>query len=113
MLSKNEIKDIQSLSQKKFRENLKLFVAEGPRIVAEFIQLIPAQIERIYATKDWLKLNTGPNEKLVEISEKELERISQLKTPNQVLAVLRQFNNTEPRDPLFTIYLDTIQDPGN
>src|SRR5215216_6282887 len=96
MLSKNEIKDIQSLSQKKFRENLKLFVAEGPKIVDEFIQLIPTQIEKIYATKDWLKLNTDPNEKIVEISDKELERMSQLKTPNQVLAVLRQFENIEP-----------------
>ena len=49
MLSKNEIKDIQSLSQKKFRDELKLFIAEGPKIVEELIELIPYQIEKIYA----------------------------------------------------------------
>ena len=52
MISKNEIKDIQSLSQKKVREDLKLFVAEGPKIVAELIKILPASIQKIYATKD-------------------------------------------------------------
>ena len=75
MLSKNEIKDIQSLSQKKHREELKSFIAEGPKIIAEFIQLIPTQIEKIYATKEWLESNASllPG-KTIEISEKELER---------------------------------------
>src|SRR5688572_1919211 len=114
MLSKKEIKDIQSLSQKKHREELKSFIAEGPKIVAEFIQLIPSQIEKIYATKDWLKTNASLlPEKKTEVSEKELERISQLKTPNQVVAVVQQFQNIEPVIEGLTIYLDTIQDPGN
>ena len=54
MLSKNEIKDIQSLSQKKFRDALKLFVAEGPKIVGELIQLVPDKVESIYATPEWI-----------------------------------------------------------
>jgi TrmH family RNA methyltransferase len=51
MLSKKEIKDIQSLSHKKFRDELKLFIAEGPKIVGELIELIPQQIEKVYAVK--------------------------------------------------------------
>jgi TrmH family RNA methyltransferase len=114
MLGKKEIKYIQSLSEKKYRHELKLFIAEGPKIVAEFMRLIPSQIEKVFATKEWLRTNTSfANEKLVEVSDAELEKVSQLKTPNQVLAVLKQFENTQPIAAAFTIYLDTIQDPGN
>ena len=55
MLSKKEIKDIQSLDQKKFRDELGLFVAEGPKIVSELLSLIPRQVERILATESWIK----------------------------------------------------------
>jgi TrmH family RNA methyltransferase len=48
-----------------------------------------------------------------EISETELERISQLKTPHQVLAVVKQFEVTQPDVSGFVLYLDTVQDPGN
>lgn len=114
MLGKQEVKYIQSLSEKKYRHELKLFIAEGTKIVSEFMQLIPSQIEKIYATEEWLKLNKSvPQEKLVEVSEKELGRISQLKTPNQVLAVVRQFENAKPVNCNFALYLDRIQDPGN
>ena len=47
MISKNEIKDIQSLTQKKVREELKLFVAEGPKIVSELMRILPGNIEKI------------------------------------------------------------------
>jgi TrmH family RNA methyltransferase len=114
MLSKKEIKDIQSLSHKKFRDELKLFVAEGPKIVHELIQLVPDHIEKIYAVKGW----DQPKEAFVpfeEISEIELGRITQLQTPNLVLAVVRQWNEA-PLAPVggdFILYLDAIQDPGN
>ena len=45
MLSKNEIKDIQSLRHKKFREETKLFVAEGPKIAGELLTLFPQQFK--------------------------------------------------------------------
>jgi RNA methyltransferase, TrmH family len=112
MLSKSEIKDIQSLSQKKNRDALKLFVAEGPKIVNELIQLAPGMIENVFASRDWMEAN-GKFPAVREISELELERISQLQTPNQVLAVLKKFNSIPPSSDTFTIYLDTIQDPGN
>jgi TrmH family RNA methyltransferase len=111
MLSKSEIKDIQSLSHKKFRDALNLFVAEGPKIVSELIQVAPEMIENVYAVSSW----TGANgkQKVNEISEQELQRISQLQTPNQVLAVVRKFESKELSQDSFSLYLDTIQDPGN
>jgi len=115
MLSKKEIKDIQSLSHKKFRDALNLFVAEGPKIVTELIQLIPQQIEEVYALKEWIASNESLSQKVnvVEVDAAELERLSQLQTPNQVIAVIRKLPSAKPVGESFTLYLDTIQDPGN
>src|SRR5947199_9167667 len=109
MLSKKVLKDIQSLSLKKARDESGLFVAEGPKIVEELLQIAPVQIENIYATES----GGHGREGIERTSETELERISSLKTPNQVLAVLKQFKSVEPDATSFILYLDTIQDPGN
>lgn len=111
MLSKKLVKDIQSLGHKKWRDAARLFIAEGPKIINELIELIPQQFEQVYATPEWTHSNAGVP--VTVISEEELEKISSLKTPHQVLAVIRQFTIKEPNAPLFTLYLDTIQDPGN
>ena len=114
MLSKNEIKDIQSLTHKKFRDALNLFVAEGPKMVTELIQIIPSQIQTVYATATWINNNSvAKNINLVEVSEVELSRLSQLKTPNSVIALIKKFESKEPVASSLTIYLDAIQDPGN
>jgi RNA methyltransferase, TrmH family len=115
MLSKKEIKDIQSLFQKKFRDELGLFIAEGPKIVTELLQIIPQQVVKVYATDEWMQHNNKlVDEKVQLITELELEKISGLQTPNQVLAVLQQFPQNEPAvTEGFYLYLDTIQDPGN
>lgn len=115
MLSKVEIKDIQSLSHKKFRDQLNLFIAEGPKIVVELIERIPQQIEKLYATKGWIQLNRQAGQKinLIEVSETELKKISQLQTPNQVIAVIKKLPSKKPEAISFVLYLDTIQDPGN
>ncbi|RYZ31174.1 MAG: RNA methyltransferase [Chitinophagaceae bacterium] len=111
MLSKKVLKDIQSLGLKKSREESGLFIAEGPKIVEELMQLAPDQIEAVYATEAFSK--KPGSEKITEISEIELEKISQLTTPNQVLAVVKHFPVSQPDVSGFVLYLDTIQDPGN
>jgi RNA methyltransferase, TrmH family len=111
MLSKKVLKDIQSLGLKKLREETGLFVAEGPKIVEELLQLIPGQIEAVYATEEWKGNHLFKN--VIPVSEDELQKISQLKTPNQVLAVVQQFTPLQPALSGFVLYLDTIQDPGN
>lgn len=115
MLSKREIKDIQSLSHKKFREELNLFVAEGPKIVGELIELVPEKIEKLYAVKEWIESNRVLAQKTnaIEIDRNVLERISHLQSPNQVLAVIKKFSSVIPGGSGFTLYLDAIQDPGN
>lgn len=113
MLSKNEIKDIQSLVHKKFRDAAQLFVAEGPKIVAELAELVPQSVVKIYALQDWTDENSSlPN--LQVVTEGELKKISQLQTPNNVLALVKQFNWPQPNIlNSFCLYLDAVQDPGN
>jgi len=113
MLSKNEIKDIQSLSHKKHREARDLFVAEGPKIVAELVQIAPQQVQKIYAIDEWLQEHPEMENLAARITQQELERISALQTPNQVLAVLKKFESKPPPRKGFVLYLDAIQDPGN
>lgn len=115
MLNKKEIKDIQSLGLKKHRDETGLFVAEGPKIVSELAQLIPKQVQMMYAVEDWMKENDGlvDTSKITEVSAVELQRISGLQTPNKAVAVLKQLPSTEPTAASFCLYLDTIQDPGN
>ena len=116
MLSKNEVKDIQSLRHKKFRDEAQLFIAEGPKIVAELLAIVPRQFQKVYATKDWINTHslslTDIDHQMID--DVALGKLSQLQTPNEVVAVLRQFPQIEPPSPNnFLLYLDTIQDPGN
>src|SRR5437660_1749728 len=76
MLSKKEIKDIQSLSEKKYREGLKLFPAEGPKIVSELMELIPGQIIKVYAIHDWITRHAEQARRFptIEVSGVELKK---------------------------------------
>ena len=118
MLSKKEIHQIKSLKDSKARKNTQLFIAEGPKTVLELANgdFIP---ESIYCTEeqmDNLKAGLPVEIDLIAISKKDLERISQLKTPNSVLGVFYVKNNPVPayaklNDLVFM--LDGINDPGN
>ena len=105
MLSKNQIKFIKSLKQKKFRLQHQLFVVEGEKIVNDFLNS-DWKIEQIYATKEW-------DGDAVEVSIKELERISSLKTPNKVLAIIKIPKRKSVISGNLVLALDAIKDPGN
>ncbi|MCE3228723.1 MAG: tRNA/rRNA methyltransferase (SpoU) [Bacteroidetes bacterium] len=120
MISKNRVKQIQFLHQKKFREQNKLFLAEGIKTVKELIASRPEVIEELFATVDFIKENEPLLKKnrigFSEISEKELGQISSQTTPNQVLAVCRFFEEGDYSfdfEKNFSLYLDDIRDPGN
>jgi TrmH family RNA methyltransferase len=118
MLVKSQVKYIQSLGHKKFRDADGVFVAEGPKIVYEFLQADNLSLVSCYATENWLlsseKMLKGRQHLVIKISEKELERISFHSAPNQVLAVFTKpvFNHCENGTGL-TLLLENIQDPGN
>ena len=116
MLSKNQIKFINSLKQKKFRQENRLFISEGNKIVSELLES-EIKIKQVVATTDFFnktKINNGIE--CIEINSREMERVSALTTPTEVLAVCEipdyKLNTDELKDKL-TLVLDDIKDPGN
>lgn len=112
MLSKNELKYIQSLCHKKQRTAERLFIVEGVKLVHELIAA-DYPVKNIYATDEWIA--PGGDHPVTRITEQELSKISSLQTPHQVLAVVHQQEVTdEPQwAHSLTLVLDGIQDPGN
>ena len=110
MISKNQIKQIKQLEQKKFRRREGLFVAEGPKVVGDLMKRwTPVAV---FATADYMP--AIPIE-VQRITDEELHRISFLQHPQQVVAL---FSLPEPSpvipDPSkLVLALDGVQDPGN
>ena len=111
MLTRKEIKDIQSLTQKKSRDALNLFVVEGMKSVQELIQHKPDIIQNIYGLGPQ-PAGVSSSLPYTAVTEIELGRLSNLESPNKVLAVVRKIKWPEPV-PGKIVYLDGIQDPGN
>ena len=115
MLSKNKIKFIQSLEKKKFRNESACFLAEGNKLVADILPFF--ECECLIAKTSWLATQGDICVKeLILAEEGDIEKVSLLKTPQDVLAVFRQphhvLNNDALKDEL-SLVLDGIQDPGN
>ena len=113
MISKNEIKYIQSLSHKKTRDEEEVFVAEGAKLVNELLNS-EIVVKKIYALQEWVKIHPHLNF-VTAVSEAELKKISSQQTPNQALAIMEKKKiKTEPQlKGNITLVLDGIQDPGN
>jgi len=118
MLSKSQISLLKSLQHKKDRVEHGLFLVEGHKSVLEFINS-PYQIEAVYHTTSFdskmLKLSRKIN--LTEISANDLEKISSLKTPQGLVALIKMpswpaLDNAQLKQK-FSIVLDGLQDPGN
>lgn len=118
MLSKNKIKHIVSLHQKKQREIHGEFIAEGTKLVVE---LLNSRFEStgIYATGEWFENNMLPvnftGEKCI-VSTSEMERITALSTPSPCLLTMKTgnvvFDPSIAKSELVLV-LDDIKDPGN
>jgi TrmH family RNA methyltransferase len=120
MLSKAKIKYLQSLQQKKQRIKENVFLVEGEKIVDEVLRQQLFKVHSIYATEEWINKNatflTPYETSLTITSPNGLKKISSLKTPNSVLAVLKMPNYTPLVDKIQTslnLVLENIQDPGN
>lgn len=109
-ITRGQIQFIRQLQQKQGRSEHKLFMVEGVKNVNELLQA-GQQVEQVYATTAY----TPPNNiqvPLTRISDKELERISALATPNQVLALVRLPVYQPVHSPRI-LYCSQLQDPGN
>ena len=114
MLSKNEIKYIQSLCHKKQRQQEGVFIAEGPKLAEELLQS-DYLIKKMYAVENWIRDHNKTGTECIPITDIELQKISALPSPNQVLVVVEQKGQQKQIDfnQRLTLVLDGIQDPGN
>jgi RNA methyltransferase, TrmH family len=117
-LSKASIKYVNALKQKKIRQRLGKFTAEGDKIINEILENSNAKLERIFALTEWVEQNPklAKQYPIEIITEDELKKISSLQTPNQVLAILDMVNPTTDAQEInqsLSLVLDGIQDPGN
>lgn len=109
-ITKNQQKIISSLSQKKYRQKHQLFVAEGVKVVNELLAS-SFTVKAIFATNDF---DCKAHEALItRISTTELQKISQLKKPNKVVALFKIPEHQPIKVNKLTIVLDAINDPGN
>ncbi len=116
-LSKNKIKYIQSLKDKKYRDEYGTFVVEGDKMIAELISFVKCQL--LIATPDFIQTNQIKDyriDEIIEVSKSELSKASFLKNPQQALAVFYQPQYLLDASLLkeqLVLALDCIQDPGN
>ena len=120
MISKNQIKQVKALHLKKFRDEEKLFIAEGIKVVNEIINTNPEIIHDLFVTESYLQGNSNAllNSKVeyTTVSEEDLKKISTQSQPNNALAVCYYFEDTVQEtdfNKTFSFYLDDIRDPGN
>jgi TrmH family RNA methyltransferase len=103
MLSKSRIKFIKSLQNKKARDEERLFVIEGDKLVKEFLS---SNVPELTSSVNMIE----------EISYNELKQISTLKTPHNALAVVHMPEHEMIISEIisqFCVALDFVQDPGN
>lgn len=110
MVSKNQIKLITSLQQKKYRISNQLFFAEGVKVIQELLQS-NLELEHLYTTQYDFEEVLEAKKSLIH--ENDLKKISALTTPNSCLAVFKIPQEKEIIDSGLIIALDDIRDPGN
>ncbi|HJR99384.1 MAG TPA: RNA methyltransferase [Flavobacterium sp.] len=110
MVSKNQIKLITSLQQKKYRITHQLFFAEGVKVIQELLDS-NFELEHLYTTQYDFGEVSGAKKSLIH--ENDLKKISALTTPNSCLAVFKIPQEREIATSGLIIALDDIRDPGN
>jgi len=114
MISKQKIKFISSLKHTKYRLKFNCFIAEGEHVVRSFMES-NFKVNSLFATKEWIEKNKSSDSCCV--TKRELGRISCLKNPSDVLAIIQKpnskFEKTKENTQFPIVLLDGIADPGN
>ncbi len=110
MLSKNQIKLITSLQQKKYRKQQQLFFAEGIKVIQELLNS-NFELEHLFVTD--AVFPTVPKNKISIITDAELKKISALTTANNCLALFKISAEAPIDENGLIVALDDVRDPGN
>lgn len=108
MISKSKLKELAAYRQQRRCDEEAVFVVEGPKMCAE-AAASGFNIRVVCATEEW-KVESG---ECYEVTQAELERLSNLKSPNQVWMLVERPVQLTATDGRMVLALDRIQDPGN
>ena len=118
MISRQELKHIRSLHQKKRRDETGLFLVEGEKSLAEVLRSL-WEVELVLATTDFLTkypaFKISGKRRILEVDPQILQQAGSLETNDTGLAVVRKVipgKFSEPRNR-FTLVAEDISDPGN
>ena len=109
MLSKSQIKLINSLSQKKYRQKNGLFIAEGVKVIKELLNS-NFELERLFSQADMFFTE---KDKMQLLEENELKKITKLSTSQLALALFKIPEKKIEINEKFLVVLDGVRDPGN
>lgn len=110
MLSKNQVKLIQKLHHKKYRNELNLFIVEGKKSINEFLQA-GYNPQLLIATEAFT--TNVPQHLITPVSKDELRKVSTLQNPDEGLAIFEQPKHKGILQEGVIVALDNVQDPGN
>ncbi|MEM9077016.1 MAG: RNA methyltransferase [Bacteroidota bacterium] len=110
MVTKNQIKLVISLQQKKYRNQHRLFVVEGLKTVRE---IMDSGIEPygVFVSEEKYKATLGNLTTVVSASV--LAQMSSQNTPSGILGVFHMPELEEPSIEDWVVALDAVRDPGN
>ena len=115
MISKTKLRELAVYKQQKVCDEQSVFVVEGVKMCQEVLDAkLPVDI--VCATNSWLSEHPSMprTAELFEVEENALERLSNLRTPNEVWMLLpRPIPAMPPSDAPLTLAIDHLQDPGN
>lgn len=119
LMTKAEIKYIQALAQQKYRKEHNAYLVEGDKNAEEWLKSTK-NIKYVVATQNWLQKNvsllSGQQHIILEALPHEIEKISTLKTPTEVVLVVNKDeakSSIHIEDDTWYLALDAIRDPGN
>ncbi|MEA3460929.1 MAG: RNA methyltransferase [Bacteroidota bacterium] len=123
MISTSQSKLIRSLQKKKFRDQHRLFLVEGEKMVGELASGDTEnrfQIQELFANPEWIQSHLTSLQqrdiKVTEASPSEIKKVSNLVTPQPVMALVSKPEESFLSDELLNtpvLAFESIRDPGN
>ncbi len=117
-MTKNDVKELQSLKQSKGRKERGIFAIEGNKLVEELMNS-QFRVNNVFATEQWVEKNPVLAKRIADyeiITPKQMEQVSNFVTPPGIFATaMMPKYKIEPKDTenQLILLLDGINDPGN
>ena len=114
MISKNQLKLIRQLGQKKYRKQFNQYLVQGEKNVLELLNS-PLKVNDVFATQSFIDNNQSayPQTHFIRADEEQLTKASTLVSNNAAIAIIDMPSTVLPDENSLILALDGVSDPGN